>query len=74
MLSTTDLTNLATARSSYVSQLVSLAANPKPSYSVNGQSFSWTEYQRFLTEQVKAIDDLISANEDPFEEVSLGYN
>lgn len=48
--------NLQAAKTNYAAQLADISANPKPSYSVGGRSFSWTEYQRFLIEQMSAID------------------
>lgn len=74
MLSATDITNLETARSNFVAQLVALSAARKPSYNINGQNVNWEQYGVYLREQIRLIDDLLTANQDSFEEVSLGYN
>lgn len=63
----TILDDLTTARANYVTQLVEISTNPKPSYSVNGQSFNWTEYQRFLMDQIERLDSLIVQTSDPYE-------
>ena len=44
---------------------------PKPSYSVHGHSFSWTEYQDYLVRSIAAVNRLLQA-QDPFEIVSIG--
>lgn len=67
----TYLENLTTARDNYASILASISASPKPSYNVEGQAFSWTEYQKFLTEMVSGLNTQIAAGE-PFEFVTEG--
>ena len=72
-LTSVQKTSLETARSNYVSTLATLSTEVKPTYNVNGQSFSWVEYQRFLLEQIDKIDLLLVADQTPFEHVSQGF-
>ena len=63
----TNAENLATARTNFITQLATISASPKPSYNVNGQQFDWVEYYTFLTQQIAAIDNLIAAEDGPYE-------
>jgi len=57
-----DLENLRTIRSNYLTRLAALsdpAAKIKLTYSVDGQSFSWTEYQKYLSDQIELYNRLI---------------
>lgn len=67
----TDLECLQQTRSNYVKQLLALSEKPKPSYSLDGQRVSWTEYQKFLTKQIELLDEQIN-RDDPYEFVSQG--
>lgn len=60
------LESLATARDNFAAKLAEISVDPKPSYSIDGQSVSWTEYYRFLSEQVDKLNAQIAAGE-PFE-------
>ena len=42
----------ATIKSQTLAQLVELRANPKPTYSIDGQTVSWTAYLRSLEDTV----------------------
>lgn len=61
----TDLEYLQARKTAILLELSTLTGE-KPSYSIDGQSVSWTEYRRMLFEQLKTINDLINM-EDPFE-------
>lgn len=52
----TDAENLATAVSNISALIADLTENPKPTYSINGQSVSWGDY---LASLIKARNDLI---------------
>lgn len=67
----TYLENLTTARDNLAAKLAEVSADPKPTYSIDGQSFSWVEYYKFLTDSVDALNLQISGGE-PFEEVTRG--
>jgi hypothetical protein len=62
--------DLKTARDNYARQLAEISVDPKPSYKVGPQSFTWKEYQEFLAEQVNSMNRLISRGE-PFETTSI---
>ena len=55
--------NLDTIRDQISARLVEITAEQAPSYNVNGQQMSWTEYQKMLFDQLKAIDELIAAGD-----------
>lgn len=65
--------NLTTARDNFAAKLAEASANPKPTYNIDGQSVSWTEYYKFLSDQVESLNQKISQGE-PFEEVSYGIS
>lgn len=52
--------------------LVSITANPKPSYSVDGKSYSWGEYFDTLTAQAAKLRDLIVLAQGPDETIITG--
>ncbi len=52
----TDLKQLETIRSQTLAQLLDLRANPKPTYSIDGQTVSWTDYARSLQETIDWCD------------------
>lgn len=68
----TTAENLATAYANYATILAEISENPKPTYSIDGQSVSWTEYQRFLLEQMAAIR-MEQTGTDHFEYVTELY-
>jgi len=62
-------TNLGTIRDQIAARLVEITANPKPSYNVNGQQVSWTEYQKMLFDQLGKVNELIAAGDgEPWSE------
>jgi len=68
-------TNLETTRLNISKLIVELTENPKPSYSVNGQTIQWSAYMNMLTESLKRIKALIVEGEidtEPFEITSQG--
>ena len=68
----TDATNLTTARSNLLTELASVTANPKKSYSINGQSVDHNAYRASLLANLKDINELISAVGGPFEVETIG--
>jgi hypothetical protein len=60
--------NLATIKSNILATLAEITnpATRKISYSVDGQSVSWTEYQRLLMEQLRSVNELLQS-ETPYE-------
>lgn len=64
--------NLLTAKANFAQQLADLSANPKPSYTVDGKSYSWGEYLKFLIDAMASIDLQIQQEEGPEEVVISG--
>ena len=69
----TTLENLQTTKSNIAALLVELTTNPKPTYSIDGQVVSWSEYFQMLTGQMKALNELINS-EEPAEVRLQGYS
>lgn len=65
--------NLATAKANLAANLAAITANPKPSYSVDGKSYSWTEYMTALLAAMKSIDEQVVDEEGPSETSISGY-
>jgi len=51
-----DREQIESIRSQTLAQLVDLRANPKPTYSIDGQTVSWTDYIRSLEQTVDWCD------------------
>lgn len=51
----TVLENLKTARDNIGEKIAELSANPKPTYSVNGVSFSHAEYLKGLQDSLDSL-------------------
>lgn len=64
------LDSLTTAKANLAATLASITAAPKPSYSIDGQSVSWSEYHAMLVAQIKLLNDLIQVEGGPFEYVT----
>jgi hypothetical protein len=58
--------DLQTAMESLATAYVSACADPKPTYSIDGQSVSHGEYLKMLTESIKATAELLGTF-DPVE-------
>ena len=61
-----DADTIRTIKSQALANIAEITASPKPTYSIDGQSVSWTQY---LAELQKTIDwcDSQLADEEPFE-------
>ena len=58
---TDSLEQLKTIRSQTLARIAEITAEPKPSYSVDGQSVSWNDYLKTLRETVSWCDRTINA-------------
>lgn len=63
---------LRNIRTQTLALIETLTANPKPSYSIDGQSVSWSDYLHQLQATVAWCDRQLGAT-DPFEIHSQGY-
>lgn len=61
--------NLETSRDNIAAALADATANPKPNYSVDGQSVSWGDYLESLQRALDGINSKIAAGE-PYEYVT----
>jgi hypothetical protein len=62
-----DLTNLTTERSNLWSQMATMSANPKPTYTIGDQTVAWAELYKMLSDRVDAINRQIESADGPFE-------
>ena len=51
-----DRQQIESIRAQTLAQLIDLRANPKPTYSIDGQTVSWTDYVRSLQETIDWCD------------------
>ncbi len=66
--------NLTAALANYALRLVELSASPKPDYSLDGKSVSWTTYQRFILDSMDRIREQIRAEDGITEVVTRGVS
>ncbi len=69
----TVLENLQTAREQVAANLVTITANPKPNYTIDGQTVSWQSLFDSYVESLETLAAKIAAANDPYEEVSQGF-
>jgi len=67
-----DIDVIRTIRSQTLALISEITANPKPSYSLDGQQVAWTEYLAQLQRTVAWCDERL-AGDDPFELHTTGY-
>lgn len=63
----TEAENLQTSLTNIAQQLADITANPKPTYSENGRSISWTEHFNSLMNAQKLIREQLQKAAGPFE-------
>lgn len=68
----TDAEQLALIKSQTLALIQSITVDPKPSYSIDGQTVSWGDYLAQLRGTVAWCDSQ-SAGSEPFEVRSRGY-
>ena len=59
------LSDLQTAEANYAAKIKEISANPKPSYSVDGQSVSWADFHKSLLEALIETRKAIRSLEGP---------
>jgi hypothetical protein len=55
--------SLTVARDNCAARLAEITVAPKPTYTVHGHSYSWTEYQAMLVTQIDNLNKLIAQSE-----------
>lgn len=63
----TLLANLIAARDNIGAQLAAMTASPKPTYSIDGESVSWTDHFNSLVQRSEDLNRLIQVAGGPFE-------
>lgn len=66
------IADLTTALQNIDTAILNLTANPKPSYSINGQSVQWGEYFKQLTSARQDIANQLVLAQGPGEDVWEG--
>lgn len=61
-----NTSQLETIKSQTLERLVEITAAPKPTYNVDGQSVSWSEYRESLQRTIDWCNQQLST-EEPFE-------
>lgn len=59
--------NLITIRDNLAAKLAAMSVNPKPNYSIDGESMSWQSLFDSLTEQIAKTNALIQMSDGGFE-------
>lgn len=67
-----DLQNLETTLSNLIRVRAEASADPKPSYTVNGQQFDWVGYYKWLSEEIDKVQAQIATIDGPYEVVVEG--
>lgn len=65
---TDELSQLRTIRQNLLNRLEHESAELKPSYSLDGQAFAWSEFYRQIWQQIDELDRRIALGQGPFEE------
>ncbi len=66
-----DLDQITAIKSNTLAQIAEVSTERKPTYTENGQSFSWTEYLEHLQRRVAWCNDMLAV-EQPFEVETRG--
>jgi hypothetical protein len=60
--------SLTATKANVAAILAEMTANPKPSYSIDGQSVRWESYFATLTDKIEKLNQLIQIEGGPFEQ------
>jgi hypothetical protein len=67
-----DLEQILAIKSNTLAQIAAVSTERKPSYTENGQNFSWTEYLEHLQRRVAWCNQMLAV-EQPFEVETRGF-
>jgi hypothetical protein len=67
------IAKLKTARDSAEDRLAEILLNRKPTYNIDGQDVSWTDYHDMLTRTIASLTQEIERLEGPAVFTSVGY-
>ncbi len=68
-----DAQQIATVKTQTLARIAEITAQPKPTYSVDGQNIAWGDYLMQLRATVDWCNEKL-AGEEPFEIQSQGYS
>lgn len=66
--------NIDTAISNLCLVIATVSANPKPTYSVDGQTVSWESYFAMLNTQLKNLMEIRQNLNTPFQLITKTFN
>ncbi len=69
----TNSEQLATIKTQTLAIIVTITANPKPSYDIDGQEILWAEYLKQLQDTIAWVDVQLVTTDGPYEVHSQGY-
>jgi hypothetical protein len=69
----TDAQQIATIKSQTLARMAEITAEPKPNYSIDGQTIAWSDYLRQLQQTIDWCNEKL-AGEMPCEFQSQGYS
>jgi hypothetical protein len=67
-----NLDQITAIKSNTLAQIAEVSTERKPTYTENGQSFSWTEYLEHLQQRVAWCNQMLAV-EQPFEVETRGF-
>jgi hypothetical protein len=67
-----NLDQITAIKSNTLAQIAEVSTERKPTYTENGQSFSWTEYLEHLQQRVVWCNQMLAV-EQPFEVETRGF-
>jgi len=62
----------STIKTQTLSMIADVTANPKPSYSIDGQTVQWADYLKQLRATVEWCDQQMAQSEPGIEEITVG--
>jgi hypothetical protein len=62
----------STIKTQTLTMIAEMTANPKPSYSIDGQTVQWTDYLKQLRLTVEWCDQQIARSAAGIEEITVG--
>lgn len=69
----TDAEMLATIKSQLLARITEITAQPKPNYTIDGQTISWQSYLDSLWDKVEKVEAQITSASGSFQVESFGY-
>lgn len=68
------LSDLEAALETLDAKILEVFTNPKPNYSIDGQSVSWDDHRQKLLDQRKGLMEALQMAGGPVERISIGVS